>query len=243
MDYPDFLNASGGDIFTRVLLTNDNTRVFTNFGGLIFSIDTATDASFFNPRILGFDYELTLSSNQTRVSGTEYLMDTNLNPQSYLTYLDREVWGEVGVYGEKISPDGNLLFVPLIDAIDVFDGKRGKLLTRVALPFQLSSNYDALVSDGKDNVIIAITGANSDGIAVIDLTSLPESSAQSAAAIAQSELLPPANWYMPPQEAARKVLQADGSSGIQSRASTVSGMRRLTPSLAAILKKRSIKAN
>jgi hypothetical protein len=38
----------------------------------------------------------------------------------------------------------------------------------------LSQNYDALVSDGKDNVLIAITGQNGTGIAVVDLSSLSE---------------------------------------------------------------------
>ena len=38
----------------------------------------------------------------------------------------------------------------------------------------LSPNYDALVSDGQDNVLIAITGQTGGGIAVIDLTSVLE---------------------------------------------------------------------
>ena len=48
------------------------------------------------------------------------------------------------------------------------------LLTRIALPTALCANYDTLVTDGKDNILIAITGKNGDGIAVLDLTSLPE---------------------------------------------------------------------
>jgi hypothetical protein len=54
------------------------------------------------------------------------------------------------------------------------DGHLGTLIDRIALPVALSPNFDALVSDGKDNVLVAITGANGDGIAVIDLTSIPE---------------------------------------------------------------------
>ena len=38
----------------------------------------------------------------------------------------------------------------------------------------LNSNYDALVSDGRDNILVAITGQNGDGVAVIDLWSLTE---------------------------------------------------------------------
>jgi len=48
------------------------------------------------------------------------------------------------------------------------------LRSRIALPFALSQNYDALVADGRDNALIAITGANGTGIATIDLSSLSE---------------------------------------------------------------------
>jgi hypothetical protein len=44
------------------------------------------------------------------------------------------------------------------------------------LPLALARNYDALVGDGKDNVLIAITGANGDGVAIVDLSSLSEPS-------------------------------------------------------------------
>jgi len=184
-----------GDAFTRMLRTTDSARVFGNMAGLIFSIDTATDTFFFNPTLqFGADYELTLSSNQTWMSAAEYLMDTNLNPESYVVYVDRDVWNQSAVYGEKISADGNLLFASLINAIDVIDGRLGTLRTRIALPFMLSANYDALVDDGRDNVLIAITGQTGDGIAVIDLTSLPESIASPAAATPGSSLLRMAEW-------------------------------------------------
>jgi hypothetical protein len=75
----------GGDAFIRMYLSSDNTRVFPNMSGVVFSIDTATDTFFFNPILqFGADYELTLSSNQTWTSSAEYLLDTNLNPESYV---------------------------------------------------------------------------------------------------------------------------------------------------------------
>jgi hypothetical protein len=198
----DFQNvqdgAYGGDAYIRVLLSQDNSRVFFNMAGVIFSIDTATDTFFFNPTFLGYDYELALSSNQTWMSAGEYLMDTNLNPESYVVYVDRDVWNQSFVYGEKISADGNLLFSPLLNAIDVIDGRQGGLLDRIALPFTLSANYDALVDDGKDNVLVAITGQNGDGIAVIDLTSLAEPIPSSAAATSRPALLPMAQWTSKP---------------------------------------------
>jgi hypothetical protein len=182
------------DALMRLILTKDNARVFGNMAGVTFSIDTATDTFNFNPTLqFGFDYELALSSNQTWMSSADYLMDTNLNPESFLVYIDHDVWNQFFVYGEKLSADGNLLFSPLSNAIDVIDGRMGTMRTRVALPFALSPNYDALVSDGRDNVLVAITGQNGDGIAVIDLTSLPENSAPAGAAV-RSPLLRMAEW-------------------------------------------------
>jgi hypothetical protein len=91
-----------------------------------------------------------------------------------LTLNDREALDISYVYGAKLSPDGTLLFQPSTNGVDVYDGRLGILLYRIALPFALSANYDALVEDGQDNKLIAITGTNGDGIAVVDLTSLPE---------------------------------------------------------------------
>ncbi|HUK31691.1 MAG TPA: hypothetical protein VLV89_11300 [Candidatus Acidoferrum sp.] len=164
----------GYDAATRVLLSKDNTRVFLNSAGVVFTLDTATDATYFNPLIIAEDYELALSSNQTWMTATEYEMDTNLNPESSLVLNERETFNVTGVYGQKLSSDGNLLFSPLSNALDVFDGRMGTLRMRIGLPVALSGNFDALVSDGTDNVLIAITGSTGTGIAVMDLSSLPE---------------------------------------------------------------------
>lgn len=89
---------------------------------------------------------------------------------------DYEALDVTDVYGIKFSPDGTVLFQPTTNGLDIFDGQVGNLFHRIALPFALSENDDALVSDGKDNVLIAITGANGDGIAVLDLSSIAEPS-------------------------------------------------------------------
>jgi hypothetical protein len=167
--------AGGSDAYARVLLSSDNARVFVNYEGVPLSIDTASDTVYFNPILdLEGGYEMTLASNGTWMSADDYLADTNLNAESAAAYAEREVWNVLGVYGQKLSPDGNLLFSPLQNDIDVLDGKRGNLLTRISLPVSLSPNYDALVSDGRDNILIAITGATGTGIAVVDLTAIPE---------------------------------------------------------------------
>jgi len=164
----------GADALTRVLLSNDNRRLYLNVAGFLVDFDTATDTFSSNPVIPASDFELTLSSNQTWMSATGWLMDTNLNPESFVTVTDRQIASTTLVFGAKLSPDGSLLFQPLVDGIDVFDAKLGTLRTRIALPIALSTNYDALVADGKDNMLVAIAGANGDGgVAVVDLTSLP----------------------------------------------------------------------
>jgi len=71
-----------------------------------------------------------------------------------------------------LSADGSLLFQPSTNGIDVFDGRLGILRSRISLPFSLSQSYGALVANGKDNVLIAITGSTGTGIAVVDLSSI-----------------------------------------------------------------------
>jgi WD40 repeat protein len=174
-DYQEF-NEGGdiGDPYIKILLSSDNARLYFNIDGVLGALDTATDTVYENPTFSGGDNELALSSNGTWMTAEEYLMDTNLNVESGVALNEREIWDQEAVYGEKMSPDGNLLFAPLTNSIDVYDGRIGLFRTRVALPVALSANYDALVSDGKDNVLVAITGQNGNGIAVVDLSSLPE---------------------------------------------------------------------
>ncbi|HJX83800.1 MAG TPA: IPT/TIG domain-containing protein, partial [Candidatus Angelobacter sp.] len=176
VDY-QFIQAGGGpDFLSRVLLSSDNARVYLNNAGIVYAIDTATDVQVFNPLVASSgEYELTLSSNQTWMSANEWLMDTNFNPESFLGLNEREALNVFAVFGAKLSPDGNLFFQPLESGIYVFDGKQGILRAGITLPFQLSATYDALVSDGKDNIVLGIVGQQGDGgVAVLDLTSLPE---------------------------------------------------------------------
>jgi WD40 repeat protein len=175
---PDlYSDGAPEDVYLRTEISLDNSRVFFNADGGIFSIDTATDAIFnatAEPGCCYGGYDLALSENQTQFGASGYLYDTNLNAESYLTLNDREIESAEYVYGTKFSPDGTLFFQPSTNGIDVFDGRLGILLDRIALPFALSENYDALVEDGEDNVLLAITGTDGDGVAVVDLTSLNE---------------------------------------------------------------------
>jgi hypothetical protein len=174
------LNGPGygeSDEFLRAEISSDNTRVFFNNDGDVFSIDTATGQQFYSldgPGCCYGDYDLALSSDQTQLEGTSYLYDTDLNGQSYLALNLRESANITYVFGTKFSPDGSLLFQPSTYGIDIFDGRVGTLSARIALPFALSQSFDSLVSDGKDNVLIAITGTNGTGIAIVDLSSMSE---------------------------------------------------------------------
>jgi hypothetical protein len=163
----------GADAYGRMYLTGDNARIYFNSAGFLLSFDTATEKFQFNTVVIGGDYEMTVAGNETWMASSEWLMDTNLNPLSFVSYDDREVGNVSAVYGQKLSADGNLLFQPLVSGMDVIDGHSGKLISRISLPFNLSLDYDALVSNGKDNMLVAIH-ENGDEIAFIDLTNLPE---------------------------------------------------------------------
>ncbi|UWZ83089.1 hypothetical protein [Occallatibacter riparius] len=168
-----------GDLrpFYKVAILSDNSRVFFNDMGGLFTVDTATDAvtwSANGAECCGGDYELALSADQKTLAAGSYLFDTNLSAKSYLTLNDAEMMVVDYVYGAQLSGDGTLLFQPGTNGIDVFDGRLGKLLTRIALPVELSQNYDALVGDGKDNILLAITGKTGTGIAIVDLSAIKE---------------------------------------------------------------------
>jgi len=165
------------DAYLRNAISSDNSRVFYNEEGYVFYVDTATDTLFpaygnLSPCCYG-NYDLALSSNQAQFEATGYFYDFNLNAESFYAQNDREILNITYVYGAKLSPDGRLFFQPSTNGIDVFDGYLGNLLNRISLPVALSPNYDALVADGADNVLVAITGTGN-GIAIVDLTSVSE---------------------------------------------------------------------
>jgi hypothetical protein len=177
LDYRiDGPGSGPNDAYLRNAISSNNKRVYYNEEGYVFYIDTARDKQvpvFENQTCCYGDFDLTLAANQTQIEATSSLYDSNLDAESYFALNDREVMNTLYVYGAKLSADGNLLFQPSIAGIDVLDGRLGNLLNRIALPVSLSATYDALVADGKDNVLIAITG-NGDGIAIVDLTSVKE---------------------------------------------------------------------
>jgi len=159
--------------FAKMIMSSDNRHIYFNLAGGPFILDTTTDTTVTNDATANEgDLEIALSGDESRLSAADFLMDKDLNAESFLSLTERQIWNEKAVYGEKLSPDGSLLFRPLVDAIDVVDGKQATLISRVALPMTLSPVYDALVADGEDNVLICITGENGDGVALLDLSNI-----------------------------------------------------------------------
>jgi len=165
------------DLFLRNAISADNSTVYNNDEGAVFTIDTATDYLTYAPDGYGCcygNYELSLAGNETQLTATDFLYDNLLNGQSAYALNDREALNISYVYGAKLNHDGKLIFQPYSNGIDVLDGNLGNLRTRIALPVALSANYDALAVDPSDNVLIAITGNSGEGIAIVDLSSLLE---------------------------------------------------------------------
>ena len=173
-----YLPTEGADSSGRLAMTADGTRIYLNDYGILGYVDTASGTFVVPP--LGYsyigqdDYELVLCANQTRLFMDGFLTDSNLNSIGLQTLDYAESVDADYVYGAALSTDGSLFFQPGAQFIDVFDGNTGSFRARIALPVQLSPNFRALVSNNKDSQLVAITGATGNGIAVIDLNSLPE---------------------------------------------------------------------
>ncbi|MFZ3332481.1 MAG: hypothetical protein WA197_17735 [Candidatus Acidiferrales bacterium] len=70
------------DANLRTAISSDNSRVYFNDDGYVFSIDTATDkilSASDNPGCCYGDYDLTLAAGQQQFEATSFLYDANLN--------------------------------------------------------------------------------------------------------------------------------------------------------------------
>jgi hypothetical protein len=177
-DLNNCLPTDGGTIGQSIVSSADGIRIFFNDGGTLGYIDTVSGQVVIPSNGYGAfapnDYEIEMSANQTRLFADGFFVDTNLNGIGVQTLNVPESIDAQYLYGAAFSADGALLYQPSAQAIDVFDGVTGAFRARVALPVALSTNFRALVSNHKDDRIIAITGSGGDGMAVVDLTSLPE---------------------------------------------------------------------
>jgi hypothetical protein len=167
-----------GDTDLRVMLSADGTRLYYNVEGVAGYYDTVTGQTIGAP-VQDSDVgqssdEVVLAPNQTRLFVNGFMTDSNLNNLGFQTLDNAEAIDAQYLYGGAFSADGSLFFQPGVQFIDVFDGRTGDFRARVSLPVPLSPNFRALVSDGEDSRLVAITGSTGNGIAVINLNSLPE---------------------------------------------------------------------
>ena len=160
--------------FARAILSGDGKRGYIDYGGTLITADIASGAAVVEAGTGTADDELALSSNGTTLTASEFLYDADWNPKAFLAPSELENEYQPYVYGEKLSPDGVFLFATSTASADVFDGRLGNLLTRVALPYVVSDTFDALVVDGKDNVLLVITGQYANAVLVLDLSAMPE---------------------------------------------------------------------
>lgn len=163
----------------QAVIAPDNSLVYFADDGFCLSVDTVTDTAnwatvYSGP---GGGYDVSVSAEQNAVYGAGYFYDAAFNANSFLAMNDREELNIGYVFGAKLNYDGTFLFQPSTEGMDIFDGRLGILLKRISLPVTLAENFQALVANSTDNVVVALTGVTGSGIAVIDLTSLAEPSA------------------------------------------------------------------
>lgn len=204
-----YLPTEGDDPDGRLAITADGSRVYFNDDGELGWVDTASGyfvAPDVNGSILGNgSYELVLCANQVRLFTDGLFNDSNLEAFGVQTLNVAESVDADYLYGAALSADGTLLFQPADQAIDVFDGNTGSFRARVSLPVPLSPNFRALVSNNRDSRLVAITGSNGNGIAVIDLNSIPEPAPLTYQADAVSAHLPTSHRRITPSAIAGAV--------------------------------------
>jgi hypothetical protein len=188
---PGNMASEGDDPDVRLALSADGTRVYVEDEGGTGYYDTVA-GQFVYASNADYDIgqnsdELALCACQTLLSFNGFMADSNLNNLGWQALDIAEQVDANYVYGAAYSADGSLFFQPGVQSIDVFDGHTGVFRARVSLPFQLSTNFRALVSNNRDSTLVAIVG-NGSAIGVIDLNSLPEPQPISYAEMARGPL-------------------------------------------------------
>jgi len=168
---------------SHVLISRDNANVYylapqVGSYGFLYSVSTATDEGSYLPGVCS-NTDMALSPDGHTLAAGNVFFDSNTIPRAHFGWdMLFSVQPPIPVQGEKFSADGKLLFQPEEQSILVIDSARALPLDRIGLPVKLSFHFDALVSNGVDNVLVAITDPG-DGIALIDLSAVPEPGDQS----------------------------------------------------------------
>ncbi len=160
---------------SRVLLSPDESKVYTEVEGEALWLDTATDTiheSISTASNSGGYSDLAISSDGSTLITNDYLTDSSLNAISAPAYIEWETWLPTPTLGQKLYHDGSILLQPLTDGLDLISRNTGRLLYRVQLPFTVPYVYDPVVPTASVGVYGIITAA---GVSFVDLSALPMS--------------------------------------------------------------------
>jgi len=165
---------SGGtsDMYDRVLLSPDQTKVYVNVEGATFWIDTATNAVNYAAGVAsndGGEIDGAVSADGSTIDFDGYITDALLNPETVPAYIDWETWLPTAVYGQKMNQDGSVLYQPLTNGIDLLERNTGRLLYRVQVPGTLANVYDSMFLGAPTGTLGYLTTS---GITLVDLSSL-----------------------------------------------------------------------
>jgi hypothetical protein len=171
--YSGGLASSGGDEFDRVLQSPDGTKVYSSVvGGVTVSywLNTGNNEITYYTTYLSEDFpDLSISEDGTTLDVGGEWTDSTLNPETEVVYIDWETWFPLAANGQKLNGDGNVIFSPLTDGIDILDSDTGRLLYRIQIPVMPANVYDVLVvPKGQDT--LAVISANA--VSLVDLSSL-----------------------------------------------------------------------
>ncbi len=167
----------GNAPWTRLIMSSDGQTVYFANEGEIGAVNTSTGIGTTYCKACSDltygGYDIVLGNDNSTIYADGAFVDTQSNLHALQSLDYWESFDANYIYGAALSADNTLFFQPSTQAIDVFDTHTGPFLERISLPQPLNTNYRGLVADGKDNVLIAVTGVNGSGISVVDLTSLP----------------------------------------------------------------------
>jgi len=169
---------SGGtsDALSRVLLSPDGSRVYSNIEAVSFWADTSDDqvqyvlADSSAAGLCPSFPDLAISNDGSTVDTGGCLTDPSLDPETVPAYIDWETWLPTAIVGQKLNDDGSILFQPLTDGFDLDARNTGRLLYRVQLAATPASGvFDPLVIGGQ-TILGVITTA---GVSFVDVSTLP----------------------------------------------------------------------
>jgi YVTN family beta-propeller protein len=173
-----FNSMTSGAEDSNVSASADGTKVFATYNGngiigdlpvVLWDVsnDTVTSQTSFGTS------EAAADADGTLFLGGNVLFAPDMYFRFYLQdvdYLQAAGNSPSAVLGEKLHPSGSLAYLPQANGIDIFDVHRGRLVRRVALPFQMQSILDEMAVDETGARIFCITTT---GISIVQVGELP----------------------------------------------------------------------